>query len=131
MDFLIDMFAGEGGDAGWLFAVLVFVACASIAFGFMAVVRSREGIRRRTADIASLDQANGDNSLANTSKQAVQRLVEHTTKHYASMDGEAMKVLRRRMVQAGIFDPRAVGFFFLLRAVLAVVLGLVVALAVP
>src|SRR5262249_29213535 len=31
-----------------------------------------------------------------------------------------MKMLRQRLVQAGIFDARAVGFFFLLRVVLAV-----------
>ena len=34
-----------------------------------------------------------------------------------------MKVLRRRLIQAGIYDPRAVGYFFLGRTVLAVVLG--------
>src|SRR4051794_38437069 len=106
MDFLIDMLASGDGDARWLFAALVFIACASISFGLMVVVRSRKGIRRRTADIASLDQANNDPSLAQSGRDAVQRLIEHTTKHYASMDGEAMKVLRRRLVQAGIFDPR-------------------------
>ena len=31
-----------------------------------------------------------------------------------------MKVLRRRMMQAGIFDPRAVAMFFVARTVLAV-----------
>jgi len=36
-----------------------------------------------------------------------------------------MKVLRRRMIQAGIFDARAVGYFFVARTALAV--GLAVA----
>ena len=36
-----------------------------------------------------------------------------------------MKVLRRRLIQAGIYDPRAVGYFFLARTALAV--GLAVA----
>jgi tight adherence protein C len=39
------------------------------------------------------------------------------------MDDKALKQLRQRLVQAGIFDARAVGFFFLLRGVLAVGLG--------
>ena len=36
-----------------------------------------------------------------------------------------MKVLRRRLIQAGIYDPRAVAFFFIARTALAV--GLAVA----
>jgi tight adherence protein C len=42
-----------------------------------------------------------------------------------------MKLLRRRLVQAGIFDPRAVGFFFLLRTVLAVGVGGAAFIAMP
>jgi tight adherence protein C len=42
-----------------------------------------------------------------------------------------MRVLRNRLVQAGIFDPRAVGFFFLLRAALAIGGGFLFALLVP
>jgi tight adherence protein C len=50
----------------------------------------------------------------------VQQLLEYTTKHYASANGDSLKVLRRRLIQAGIFDPRAVGYFFILRTVLAI-----------
>ena len=39
-----------------------------------------------------------------------------------------MKVLRRRLIQAGIYDPRGVAFFFIARTALAV--GLAVALFV-
>jgi tight adherence protein C len=42
-----------------------------------------------------------------------------------------MKVLRRRMVQAGIFDPRAVAYFFVARTALAVVLALAAFFVVP
>ena len=52
--------------------------------------------------------------------KAAQRVIEYTTKHYASGDTEEMKVLRRRMIQAGIYDPRAVAYFFLGRTALAV-----------
>jgi tight adherence protein C len=62
--------------------------------------------------------------------RAAQRLLERTTRHYSSMDDKNMKMLRQRLIQAGIFDARAVGFFFLLRVVLAVGLaGLAFALA--
>jgi tight adherence protein C len=42
-----------------------------------------------------------------------------------------MKVLRRRMVQAGIFDPRAVGYFFVARTALAVGLALTAFFVLP
>jgi tight adherence protein C len=64
--------------------------------------------------------------LRGSSIKAVHSLIEYTTKHYASANGEHMKVLRRRLIQAGIFDPRAVGYFFIGRTALA--LGLAAAL---
>jgi len=61
----------------------------------------------------------------------MKRLIDYTTKHYASMDSEAMKVLRTRLVQAGIFDPRAVAVFFIIRAVMALALAIVVLFVLP
>ena len=52
--------------------------------------------------------------------KAAQRVIEYTTKHYSSGNTEETKVLRRRMIQAGIYDPRAVAYFFLGRTALAV-----------
>jgi tight adherence protein C len=42
-----------------------------------------------------------------------------------------MKVLRRRMIQAGLYDSRAVGFFFVGRTVLAVALGVAAFFLMP
>jgi tight adherence protein C len=67
--------------------------------------------------------AGGSHSLRHSGIKAAQRLIERTTRHYSSMDEKTMKQLRQRLVQAGIFDARAVGFFFLLRLVLAVGMG--------
>jgi tight adherence protein C len=62
--------------------------------------------------------------------KAIQRLLDYATKHYAVADKDKgkMKVLRRRMIQAGIFDARAVAFFFVARTAMA--LGLVAAVFV-
>ena len=65
-------------------------------------------------------------SLRYSSLKAVAHLIEYTTKHYADTNGETMKVLRRRLIQAGIYDSRGVAFFFICRTALAV--GLAVAL---
>jgi tight adherence protein C len=50
----------------------------------------------------------------------VQRLLDYTTKHYSTNESGDAKILRRRLIQAGIFDARAVAFFFVARTVLAV-----------
>ena len=114
--------------AGLLVTVLVFVPATTIAFLLMTAMRVRGAVRRRAAGISSLTYdhgGSGNNTLAQSGLKAAQRLIDKTTKHYQSLDDKNMKLLRQRLVQAGIFDPRAVGFFFLVRAILAISLGVV------
>ena len=54
---------------------------------------------------------NPKRSLRYSSLKAVAQLLEYTTKHYSETNDENMKMLRRRLVQAGIYDPRGVAFF--------------------
>jgi tight adherence protein C len=125
MDTLLDIIAANGGGASLVVMALVFIPVASVAFIVMAMVRVRGAVKRRAAGISRevLDASGGDGSLRSSGAKAAQRLIERTTKHYASMDDKNLKMLRQRLVQAGIFDPRAVGFFFLARGFLAVGLG--------
>ncbi len=130
MDVLFDAFA----DANLLLTVLVFGAAASLAFGVMATMRVRGAVKRRAAGLVGdvVDwPGQGPRSLRQSGINAAQRLIDYTTRHYSTMDDSNMKVLRHRLVQAGIFDPRAVGFFFLTRAVLAVGLGAAVFILMP
>jgi tight adherence protein C len=111
--------------------VLVFLAAGTLAFSVMAVVRVQGSVKRRAANI-SLDGRAGGRSLRSSSMKAAQRVIEYTTKHYnEGSNTEQTKVLRRRMVMAGIYDPRAVGFFFLGRTALAVGLGVFAFLFAP
>ncbi|RAI45290.1 type II secretion system F family protein [Rhodoplanes roseus] len=107
-----------------LITAFVFVAATAAAFGMMAVVRVRGAVKRRAAGIVGggslVESGGGRRSFRQTSLDAVQKLIDYTTKHYATLDDGNMKLLRHRLVQAGIFDPRAVGFFFLVRGTLAV-----------
>ena len=66
-----------------------------------------------------------------SSLKAVTQLIEYTTKHYSTTNDENMKVLRRRLIQAGIYDPRGVAFFFIGRTALAVGLAAAVFVARP
>jgi tight adherence protein C len=114
--------------------VLVFLAAGTLAFCVMAVVRVKGSVRRRAANIGALEpteRAGGGRSLRYSSLKAAQRVLELTTKHYASGNTDEAKALRRRLIQAGIYDARAVGYFFLGRTALAVALAALVFMFVP
>jgi len=117
--------------ASMLMALLVFLAAGTLAFAAMAFVQVRGAVKKRTARVMDEEDRNSRRSLRYSSRQAVTRLIEYTTKHYADTNGETTKVLRQRLVQAGIYDPRAVAVFFIGRAVLAVALAGAVFLVLP
>ncbi len=117
-----------------MLALLVFLAAGTLAFTLMTAFRVRGEVKRRSSRIV-MDESeratNSRRSLRYSSMQAVAGLIEYTTKHYGSANDENMRTLRRRLVQAGIFDPRAVAFFFLIRTALAVGVGLSLLVVVP
>lgn len=117
-----------------LLALLIFLAAGTLTFTLMAAFRVRGEVKRRSSRIVMDESERANNSrrsLRYSSTQAVAGLIEYTTKHYGSANGENMRTLRRRLVQAGIFDPRAVAFFFLIRTALAVGIGLSLLVLVP
>jgi tight adherence protein C len=125
METLLDLIPANNGAADLLVLAAVFIPTALLAFFVMRALRVRGTVKRRAAGIRTEDlvSSGGSGSLRHSGMKAAQRLLDRTTKHYSSMDNKSMKMLRQRLVQAGIFDARAVGFFFLTRGVLAVVLG--------
>jgi tight adherence protein C len=129
---VLDLLLNDGNTT--LVGVLVFLAAATLTFCVMAVVRVQGSVRRRAANIGGIgdiDNPRGNRSLASSSARAAQRVIEYTTRHYSSDNKEETKVLRRRMIQAGIYEPRAVAYFFLGRAALAVTLSTLLFFFVP
>jgi tight adherence protein C len=128
-DILIDVF---GDSSVMMLALLVFLATAVLAFGVMATLHSRRAVTRRAAGI---NEHSGDsaeqNPLRQSSLRAVQRILDYTSKHYSASDKGEGKILRRRMVHAGIFDSRAIALFFVARTALAVGLGCAVFILLP
>jgi tight adherence protein C len=117
-----------------LLTALVFLATAVLTFSIMLGLRARAAIKRRAAGIAEYSGDMADSrSLGASSLKAVQRLLDYVTKHYgvSEKDKGEMKLLRRRMIQAGIFDARAAAYFFLARAALAATTALAVFLFLP
>jgi tight adherence protein C len=130
-DMLLDLFSDS---SGLMLAVLVFLATAIATFGVMAAVRVRGAVRRRTAGIAMASgpaAVEEQGSLRQSGVKAAQRVLDYTTKHYGSLGAREAKVLRQRMIRAGIYDPRAVGFFFVGRIMLAVVLAIAAFAVLP
>jgi tight adherence protein C len=118
-----DIFDDKGS---MLASLMVFLAAATLAFSLMAFVRVRGSVKKRAARVADEESGRRGNprrSLRYSSLKAVSQLIEYTTKHYAGGNEEAMRVLRKRLIQAGIFDPRGVAVFFIGRTVLAVALA--------
>src|SRR5215468_10777719 len=134
MDALSDMLFDLFGDGSLkVLALIVFVATAATAFGVMALVHSRGAVKRRAAGINqnSGELGESNNSLRRSSLKAIQRVLDYTSKHYQAGDKGDGKVLRRRMVQAGIYNPQAVATFFVARTALAVGLAVTAFIGLP
>jgi tight adherence protein C len=121
-----------GDGATTMLTVLVFLATGTLAFAVMIGVRAREAVRRRAARVNIDDDGPaGRRALRSSGLRAAQRLIDYTTKHYSSADGDNVKLLRRRLMQAGIYDPHAAAYFFIARGFCAVALGAVTFLVLP
>jgi len=134
MGSVVDVFGNMLRDSNtMLMGLLVFLAAGTLAFSVMAAVRVRGSVKRRTERIMTEEerQASHSRSLQYSSRKTVARLIDYTNKHYGSANDENMKVLRRRLVQAGIYDPRSVAYFFIARTALAIGLAAGVFLFLP
>ena len=131
IDFLNDL---NPANSSILLELSIFFVIGATSFLVLGFVQARTAVKERAARIV-LDEReraqNSKRSLRYSSLKAVTQLIEYTTKHYSSTNDEKMKVLRRRLIQAGIYDPRAVGYFFFVRLTLAVGLAVAVFLAHP
>jgi tight adherence protein C len=113
--------AALGDNAPMMLSVLVFLAGGTLAFAVMIGWRARDAVRRRAARVGVDDGApGGRRSLRYSGLRAAQRLVDYTTKHYSAADSSDMKILRRRLIQAGIYDAHAAAYFFIARLAMAV-----------
>ena len=131
---LIDFLSGILGDSdGMILMVLVFLAAATLAFCVMAAVQIRGSVKRRAAGLSSaIELVDRPRSLRHSSFALAQRLVEYATKHYsAGSNDNDTKVLRGRLIKAGIFDPRAVGYFFFCRTAFAIILAIITFIFAP
>jgi tight adherence protein C len=125
MQTILDLLPDLSSDSPTLMmSLLVFLAGATLAFGVMAAIHVRGAVKRRAAGVAADGggEWSGDKrSLRYASRQAAQKLIDYTTRHYSSGDDGDKRQLRQRLLQAGFLDPRAVAFFFIGRLLAAIV----------
>jgi tight adherence protein C len=115
-----------------MLSLLVFLAVGTLAFAIMVGMRAREAVRRRAARVGVDEEPTGGRrALRYSGMRAAQKLVEYTAKHYSSVETKDMKVLRQRLMRAGIYDPRGPAVFFLARVVAAVVFGVTAFFVLP
>jgi tight adherence protein C len=115
-----------------LLSLLVFLAVTIAAFGVMITVHARGVVKRRAAGITvSYDENGSSGAFKQSSLKAAKSLLDYTNKHYTSLDADNMKMLRRRLIQAAIFDPSAVSYFFIARVGLATGFGAVLFMVLP
>ncbi len=122
MDPSFELFADSSAT---MLSILIFLAAGTVCFALMLGVRARQAVRRRAAGYG-LDEDAAGNRRSLTYSNLAQKVVDYAVKHYASGDGKDLKVLRGRLIQAGIYEPRAAAYFFIARATLAA--GLAIAL---
>ena len=125
-----------GNNPLTLVSALIFFATAALSLGIMSVLRNRAELKRRASAIVvdvpgRANQADDKRSLRYASISAAQKLIEYTTKHYSSADDANMKVLRRRLIEAGLLDPRAPAFFFIARTAFAIIFAAIALPVVP
>jgi tight adherence protein C len=134
MDALLDLLSDLSLDSPTvMMSLLVFLAAATLAFGVMASLHVRGAVKRRAAGVAADGPEPSDDkrSLRYASRKAAAKLIDYTTRHYASGDPGDKRQLRQRLLQAGFLDPRAVAFFFIARLAAAAVLAVLAFLLVP
>ncbi len=125
-----------GGNPVTLVSALIFFAAAALSLGIMSVLKNRAELKRRTSaivvDVPGRTSASPDKrSLRYASIAAAQKLIEYTTRHYASADDANMKMLRRRLIEAGILDAKAPAFFFIARTAFAIIFAAIAMPVVP
>lgn len=118
---LLDPFSDLISDnPALLLSVFVFFAAAALALVTMSFLRVKKSVSRRVNDAltgSAVNTASQQQSLRAASLKTAQKLIDYTAKYYSATDTGNVKLLQTRLIQAGFLNPRAVGYYFVARAV--------------
>jgi tight adherence protein C len=121
LDLLMDAL---GEDGALIIALMALVAAAVAVFLIVSFLRGRNDVRRRAAaDDVGAPRTKSPGAQVDPHK-SFDRLIAYVETTFGGGNEKESRVLRRQMIQAGFFDPRAVPVYFAAR------LGLATGLAV-
>ncbi|GIL02931.1 MAG: type II secretion protein F [Alphaproteobacteria bacterium] len=95
--------------------------------------RSRSDLRKRLDISAPARPAAADGEPPpdrSAARRAAGKFARRTNDFYASSDPKSLRAMQMQLIQAGYLHPQALGYFIASRIVLALALGLLVAIAV-
>jgi tight adherence protein C len=128
----LDLLMDALGEDGALIVGLLGLAGAALAvFLVVSFLSGRNDVRRRAAadDVGSPRTRSPDARVE--AQQSLNRLVSYVETAFAGGNEKESRLLRRQLIQAGFFDPRAVPIYFAARLGLAAALGIGALLALP
>jgi tight adherence protein C len=95
--------------------VMLLVGAAAVGWPILAGGNSRGDIRRRLKADAGLKAEKTEPQPKKNPNAVREKAMRTAQEFYAKSDPENVARLRLKLIQAGYFDPRAVGAFFLIR----------------
>jgi tight adherence protein C len=122
MDMLLDLLTDPQGSAPLLIAFAGgLISLGVVAFALVGQVRARLEIKRRAIEgpgevPAVTGSAFGDQDTA-------KKVLDFVSRKFVEVDAERAKLVRRKLVQGGFFDPGTVMTYLALRYVCAAVFG--------
>ncbi|MBK9083213.1 MAG: type II secretion system F family protein [Rhizobiales bacterium] len=118
---------GQAAISGWMWVGAPVVA-VTLGLFLADVIGRRREIRRRAA---MAEVKRGGAPQTSGGRRRLDGLVRSIDGNLGERDEQAVKVLRAKLQRAGLFDPRAVSWFFAARLCAAVCLAAVAYLVAP
>jgi tight adherence protein C len=128
LDLLMDSL---GDDGALIVALMALAAVGIVLFLVVSFFRGRNDVRRRAAAADAGSPRTKSPGGRIDAQQSLNRLMTYVETQFAGGNEKESRVLRRQMIQAGFFDPRAVPVYFAARLGLAAALGIGALLMLP
>jgi len=108
----------------WFAGLLLLAGGAAVLWPLLAGSGGQSEVRRRLRADIDVEAAQPRKERGKGAAAVRERAAQSAQEFYAKADPENVARLRLRLIQAGYFDPGAVGFFFLARFAAFAAIGL-------
>jgi tight adherence protein C len=131
MDALDSLMDALGEDETLLVLLFALAGAGLVVFLIVNFLQGRNDVRRRAAAVDAGSARKTPAKARADAQQSLNRLMTYVETAFAGGNEKESRVLRRQMVQAGFFDPRAVPVYFAARLGLAFVFAIAALIVIP